>query len=485
MRTKSSLFCTAALGVTLALGMSAAAEAKAAKKHHHQAPAPAGATQDEVRALSDEIESLKARLDQESLAREQTEAKAQAAQAQANAAQADAQAARTQLAEQIQILPGQVKSAVVANTPKPGWWGDTKVGGTVFADLSYINQKASGSPTAAQKGFPASNGYGFDLKRTYLSVDHKFNDIYSANITTDLLYDGTTKATQLFIKKAYLQAKFSDAFVIRAGDSDLPWIPYVENIYGYRYVEQTLSDRIKYGTSADTGVNISGVLPIAPVTIGYSVSAIDGSGYKAPGFGTFNRSKSMDVEGRINATIDNFTVAVGGYDGDLGKNVNGQTFNHTASRVNALVAYVDKRFRIGGEYVYVKDFTGVTTATPLKSTGQGYSVFGSYNLTEKVALFGRYDWVNPERDVPATTSANSASRDEYFNVGLSYTPVKNVDLAAVFKHESVENGLLTTGNGAAAPGSPNVSPAGSGIIGGLNGNSGTYNEFGVFVRYAF
>ena len=500
MRTNSSLFCSAALGVMLAVGVSAAAEAKTSKKHHHhEAAAPAGATQEQVKALSDEIESLKARLDQESLAREQTEAKAQAAQAEADAAKADASAARTQLAEQIQILPGEVKSAVVANTPKPGWWGDTKVGGVVFADLSTIDQKTNGatkatSLVAASNGYPSSNGYGFDLKRTYLSVDHKFNDTFSANITTDLTYDGTTKATQLFIKKAYLQAKFSDALVVRAGDSELPWIPFVESINGYRYVENMLIDRIKYGTTTDTGININGVIPIAPVTVGYSISVVDGSGFKAPGDGNFNRSKQMDVEGRINASVDNFTVAIGGYEGDLGKNINGQTINHTAERFDALVAYVDKRFRLGGEYVYVNDFTGVTTAAPAKPTGEGYSAFGSFNLTPKIALFGRYDWVNPEREVLGTSSlanavkTNSASRDEYFHVGLSYTPVAGVDLSAVYKHEAVDNGLFVTTNGAATPASltaANAAPQGSGVIGGVGGKSGTYDEFGIFARYTF
>ncbi|HEY2660633.1 MAG TPA: porin [Caulobacteraceae bacterium] len=499
MRTKSSLFCSAAIGVMVAVGFGAAAQAKA-KKHAHHAPAPAasGATMEQVKALADEVESLKARLDQETLAREQLQAQAQAATTQATAAQADAQAARTQLAEQIQTIPGEVKSAVVANTPKPGWWGDTKVGGTVFADLSYINQKTNGAvpatgSTAASNGFPAANGTGYDIKRAYLSIDHKFNDIYSANFTSDFLYDGNTKATQLYIKKAYLQAKFSDAFVIRAGDTDMPWVPFVEGIYGYRYVENVLIDRIKYGTSTDTSININGVIPLKPITFGYSISAVDGSGYKAPGDGNFNRSKQMDVEARLNASVGNFTAAIGGYEGDLGKNINGTTVNHTANRGDALIAYVDPRFRIGGEYVYVKDYTGVTTAKPVKANGDGYSVFGSFNLSDQVSVFGRYDWVDPERDATAASNkANSASKDEYFNVGLSYSPVKSVDLALVYKRDAVTDGLFTTSNGAATPASTtavNASPQGSGLIGGISSGgllrSGTYDEFGIFAQYKF
>jgi hypothetical protein len=499
MRNKTSLYGGAALGVLLAVSLVGGADAKTAKKHAHHAAAEApNATAEQVKALADEVESLKARLDQETLAREQTEAQVQTAQAQAASAQADAQAARTQLAEQIQTLPGEVKSAVVANTPKPGWWGDTKVGALVFADVSDINQKTNGavkatSTTAASNGYPSSNGPGFDIKRAYLIVDHKFNDIYSANLTTDFNYDGTTKATQLYIKKAYLQAKFADAFVIRAGDTDMPWVPFVEGLYGNRYIENVLIDRIKYGTSADTGINISGVLNLKPITIGYSVSAIDGTGYKAPGDGNFNRSKQMDVEGRINASYANFTVAVGGYEGDLGKDVNGTTINHTANRADALVAYADDRIRLGAEYVYVKDYTGVTTAKPPKPTGDGYSLFGSFHFTPEVSIFGRYDWVNPEQDALATANkTNSASRDQYFNVGLAYSPLKAIDIALVYKRESVTDGLFSTANGAATPASTtaaNASPAGSGIIGGISATgllrSGTYDEFGIFTRYAF
>ena len=45
-------------------------------------------------------------------------------------------------------------------------------------------------------------------------------------ITTDFNYVSNDEETQLFIKKAYLQAKLSDAFVGRVGSADMPWIPF-------------------------------------------------------------------------------------------------------------------------------------------------------------------------------------------------------------------------------------------------------------------
>jgi len=473
MQTKTSLLSGVAMGVLLAAGLSGAADAKT-KKHHHAAPAPVAAPDARVTALADEVEALKARLDAETLARQQDEAQVQAAQAKAAAAEADAQAARGQLAEQIQTIPGEVKSEVAAATPKPGWWGDTKVGGQVFSDISNIHQTTT-SPASAL--VPTSNGTDVDLKRFYMIIDHNFNDMFSADLTTDVTYDSTTKASQLYVKKAWLQAKVSDELAIRLGASDLPWIPYVENIYGYRYVENVLIDRTKYGTSTDWGVHAFGqALSWSDVKINYAFSAIDGAGYKVEAAGTTNRSEDMDFEGRVSAEADGFNAALGGYEGKLGKAVNGVVTNHPAERFDALVAYVNPQFRIGGEYLWAKDWNNVTTALgkPVDES-TGYSVFGSYNVLAKIALFGRYDYLKP------LETTDPGEKEGYYNVGVSYTPVKGVDVALVYKHDNVQNdgvgtGLLTTANGAGTS-------VGSGSIGGVHG--GDYDEIGVFTKYAW
>src|SRR5665213_2698237 len=90
-----------------------------------------------------------------------------------------------------------------------GWWNNTTIGGTAFIDFSNIEHKVSGTKQA-------DDGTNFDLKRFYIAIDHKFDDVWSANLTTDVTYDATTKASQIFIKKAWLQAKvFGDMFTVR------------------------------------------------------------------------------------------------------------------------------------------------------------------------------------------------------------------------------------------------------------------------------
>jgi hypothetical protein len=395
-----------------------------------------------------------------------TPAYAQDAQAPASAITAEQIAA---LQAQIEALRNEVSelkqaqattAAKVAETPAPapvaaksdvpGWVRSTTITGKAFANVSSIDHKSDGVDQA-------DNGTQTELKRFYLGVDHKFDDTFSANLTTDFRYNsnGTSKDTLVYVKKAYVQAKFAPEFFVRVGAADLPWVPFVEGLYGYRFVENVLVDRTKYGTSADWGVHIGG--SFAGGRISYAASAVNGAGYKS----LSRSSNTIDLEGRISANpIKNVTLAVGGYSGKLGKSSDVVTTQHRATRWNALAAYTDSRVRVGVEYFEATNWNNVTTLVSDKSSG--WSAFGSFAVTPKLSLFGRYDWVRPNKDT------NPALKDNYFNAGVNFKPLKEIDLALVYKRDRAENGFLSTSNG---------------TIGGAD--AGTYDEFGLFTQVAF
>jgi hypothetical protein len=436
----SLLTGAAAAGLVLAAAATAADAAPKHKAHEASAASAAEARQ------AEEIEQLKAQV--ESLSRRLlvTEQQQQMLQQQATQAQASAQAAQAQLANEIDRIPGAVDAQVAKALPKPkpSWADNTQVSGRMYADLTSLEQKSNGAKV------PPS-GVGFDIKRFYIGVDHRFSDVWSANVTTDMQYNSAESLTQVYVKKAYLQAKLSDAAVVRFGSADMAWIPFVEEVYGYRFVENTLIDRTKYGTSADWGVHVGGKL--AGGLFNYAISIVDGQGYKNP-----VRTKTMDIEGRANINYDHFVLGVGGYSGKLGKNVqNGPQTFHAAERFDALAAYVHPKFRLGVEYFAANDWTAVTAA--LSDKADGYSLFGSYNLTPQVSAFGRYDSVKPFKDT------RPSEKDNYFNIGLNWEPVKIVDLALVYKHDKAENGALSTSNG---------------TLGGSR--DGTYDEVGLFTQ---
>lgn len=367
------------------------------------APASTGVSQAQLQQLQAQIAALQAQV-------QQLQNDSQALQAQSDA-QSEVNITQAQALEGAQKTQTSVdKLAKLVN--------DNKIGGRMFFDLTNIDKTSNGKDTAA-------SGTGLDVKRFYLTVDHKFNDIWSANLTTDFQYSSAIGNTELFVKKAYVQGSFDPAFNLRVGAADMPWIPYVEKFYGMRYVENTLTDRLKYGNSSDWGLHGFGNLGN---NFNYAFSVVSGAGYKNP-----TRSKGMDVEGRAAYTPnENFVVAVGGYSGKLGKETDIQSAENTYTRANAMVAYASSDFRVGGEYFQAKNLNNVMTVATDKTSG--WSVWGSVRVTDGgINVFGRYDDTDVSKTLDPTLS------DKYWNVGVEFPVMKNLKLSTVYKYTHLAN----------------------------------------------
>ncbi|MGB8633863.1 MAG: porin [Rhodanobacteraceae bacterium] len=301
---------------------------------------------------------------------------------------------------------------------------DLDFSGKMYFDVTHVDQKNS------ETGKTDATGFGIDVKRFYLTVQPKFNDVWSANLTTDFKYVNGDGITNLYVKKAYVQGKFSKAAVFRVGSADMPWIPFVESYYGYRYVENTLVDRLKFGNSADWGLHLGGDVG-ANGSLKYAVSAVNGGGYKHP-----DRSKSMDIGGRVGwAPMDGMIVAVGAYSGKLGKDTQSAGTLHTASRSDVMVAWARNGLRVGGEYFQAKNWNNVLD--PLSDKADGYSVWGSQEFGDKYAVFARYDTAKLSKDL------DSNAKDTYYNMGLQYQVTKGFKLSAVYKYEKRESTIAS------------------------------------------
>jgi hypothetical protein len=445
-----------AAGAAVAALVTAGAAPADAKPRKHAAARHADPRDAEIKALEAKVDALTRRLDAQESAQQATALQAQSAQAAAAAAQTQATTALTQTeAAQAQVATVVNQVPPLEKAVKSGWFANTSISGKAFLNVSNIDHKRSGVDQT-------DNGTETELKRFYIGVDHKFSDVFSANVTTDFRYNtngSTGNDVLVYLKKAYLQAKLDPAFTVRVGEADLPWVPFVEGIYGYRFIENTLIDRTKFGTSADWGVHVLG--SFANNLVSYQVSAVNGAGYKT----LARNSDTIDLEGRVSLNpVKPITFAVGGYTGKLGKSADNGAVTHRASRFDALAAYTDNRVRAGVEYFAAKNWNNVNTVGTDKSNG--WSAFGSFAFTPRIAAFGRYDWVKPNRDT------NPALHDHYYNVGLDYKPLPPLDIALVYKRDRANNGFLSTSNG---------------TIGGLPGTlgSGTYDEIGVFGQFVF
>ncbi|TBR38851.1 MULTISPECIES: carbohydrate porin [Dyella] len=384
--------------------------------------------------------------------------KAQLAELQAKVAQLEE---RTDAQSDINVSTGQnveaVQKAQAASDKKVSsvekFVNNTKISGTMFFDLTNANHKEHTANGMQEKdGHGSVNGVGYDVKRFYLSVDHTFDDVWSANLTTDFNYQSTLSQTSLFVKKAYVQGKFDPLFTVRFGAADMPWIPFVEKWYGYRFLENTITDRSidggrgtvgvapqgvgSFGNSSDWGLHALGATA-GDNAINYQLSVVNGRGFRNP-----SRSQSVDVEGRFGyQPIEQMVIAVGGYSGKRGNDVQNGAPTQNATRGDLLVAYRDKTFGVGAEYFNAKNWddvlkNNVPTAVVNRDKAEGYSVFGDWSFAPQWALFARYDHV--EYKYWANTGPHNELKDTYYNAGVSYDVLKNFKLAFAYKYDKME-----------------------------------------------
>lgn len=73
--------------------------------------------------------------------------------------------------------------------------GSTQFGSTIFLDATHLEQSKNGKPGPL-------NEDGADLKRLCFSADHRFSDIWSAHLVTDINWTRNQSPTDLWVKHA-------------------------------------------------------------------------------------------------------------------------------------------------------------------------------------------------------------------------------------------------------------------------------------------
>ena len=343
--------------------------------------------------------------------------------------------------------PAPKKAEPAAASPFP----KTTIGGRVYADLSSKDNKDEGTGIKS-----SDSGVGVDVKRFYFTATHDFSAMWSAQFQSDI-GDAGAKRYDVFVKKAFIQAKLAPEAIFRLGSADTPWIPFVEGIYGQRYLENTLTDALSFGTSADWGIHFLG--KAADNMLSYDFMVANGKGYSSP-----SRSKSVDFEGRVSLEpMKGLTFAVGGYSGKRGNDTDAVPAKHTATRFDALVNFAMDPVKIGAEYFTSDNWNRVTQTTTDKS--DGYSGWLQVMVDPAWTLFGRYDSSNPSKDL------NSKLKFTYYNAGVQWKVAKPVLASLAYKYAEVKNGTFSTSNGTV--GSTKA------------GFNGKYNEFGLWFSYDF
>ena len=350
----------------------------------------------------------------------------------------------------IPVIAAALSIALLVATPL-AIRAETSINGLVYADFTdkQNQDKATGAKSS-------DSGVGTDVKRFYFTATHEFDSVWSAQFQTDIGDQGARRY-DVFVKKAYIKAKLDPLFAVLLGSANTAWIPFVDELTGFRYVENSLIERLGFGSSADWGVHVVG--QAASKVVSYDVAVENGKGYSNP-----TRTKSVDFEGRIGIQpLPGLNLAVGGYSGKRGFDTYSTPALHNATRFDAMALYNAEHFHVGGEILQAKNFNNVNTVATDKASA--YSIWASIIPTSVFTIFARYDNAKPSKDL------HPKLQGDFFDVGLQYRINTALAASLVYKHEEVKNGTITVPNGTIGSASPT--------------HKGDYSEIGIWTIYAF
>jgi hypothetical protein len=338
--------------------------------------------------------------------------------------------------EELQKTAAELEESKAPVTKLPEWLGRTTFSGTAYFRYSRELKEI------------ARDANEFEFDRVYFIFRSALNDRVSLRFTMEGARRDPEGDFDIATKHFFAEvARFpfaSSRFV--AGLADLPWVPYEEGIWGYRFQGTVFPDREGYLTSTDLGLGWKVELPEKLGDFHFSV--VNGEGWTRPEAG-----KYKDVHLRL--TLTPFSTprakniflgafgSTGKYDG-MGAGV-----PRLRQRVILQAGYRGKYLRFMGSYLWANDpavqllkkHPSLAARVGELAQARGLSVFSVLNLgllsekAEKWELIARYDRLDPDRLI-------SDNEHQRWIFGGSYRWNQYVQTLLDFEQVLVDSGAL-------------------------------------------
>lgn len=324
--------------------------------------------------------------------------------------------------------------------PATSWTDRVKLSGRVYLRYSYeLNEVGK-------------NANQFALDRLYLQGEYQLTDTVRFQVTLDDADSRLAGNNNVFVaetKYAFVELKnlLGTGTYFRAGMIPLAWVPYEEDLWGYRVQGTIAQDRFGYITSADLGLALGGALPSKYGS--WQVNVVNGEGFR---IAELAKRKEAQARLTLNPLASMGGVAAGlfvtGY-GSYGEYDDTGLTARTKSRVIGQVGLQTQPLMLAAEYFVDRDANAkvsgrFTVGTEGVVRGQGLSVFGVLNVGALAPSIGgldllaRYDRVDPD-----TSLENNDIRLFIAGVGYRFTNA----IKGLVNYESQSYGIDVGGIG--------------------------------------
>ena len=213
----------------------------------------------------------------------------------------------------------------------------------------------------------------FELKRAYLGYSYKIDDNFSTKITFDVGSNSSGSAYTTFLKIASLTWKPMTNATVNMGMIGTKNFKFMEKSWGRRYIEKSALDKEKWVNSADLGVSLDYEV-FENFTLDGQI--LNGEGYK----------KTQDADGLMRVGIGG-TYKLSNFSIRLFRDIKSCACSDTDQEITtASISYSNNGLNLGFETDMMANSENI-----LDKDREIMSVFGSYKLSDRYTLFGRYD----------------------------------------------------------------------------------------------
>jgi len=293
----------------------------------------------------------------------------------------------------------------------------------LFADNTDTTEfKPNGSPIMkiffnAHSGvFGDENLATMEVRRVYLG--YKYNLTPELNIYVKLDIGNPLDIPEVsrirryaYFKNAGMRYK-KGKLTANIGIIDMLHFVLQEKIEGHRYIAKSFNDRYRFGPKADIGGNIIYAFNDI-ISADFTIS--NGEGYT-------NLQTDNTFKGALGLTITPIKgFYIRAYADLMQKSV-------AEASIATFVGYKNNRFMAGAEYNYKFNYD-YQPGDDL----YGYSLYGSYNITKKWQLFGRFDDLNSTIEDTGVLPWHHLKDGTAVIAGVQFNPIKYVKIALDFQ----------------------------------------------------
>jgi hypothetical protein len=310
-----------------------------------------------------------------------------------------------------------------------------RISGLVYADYFYNIQRDSGISSLKNTVLSGSEDMnGFEIRRMYLTYDHKISPEFSGRIRLEA--DGRTLTQNnrigVFVKDAFLKWKdILPGHDIYFGIQPTPAFEVSEMVYGFRSLEKTILDLRGIVSSRDFGVAVRGKIT---GDVSYWLLFGNDSG-NSPENDRYKR-----IYTHLSYTPLKYFVTTLYADLRFRQkkadplNIQGEALGSNILTTALFLGLYTAGYTLGIEGFYQNSENDLFINRVLQDrNAAGVSLFGSIDLYQKLRVTARYDVFDP-----ALNTDNNFDKRHFYILGINYRPVEAVHIIPNLLIESYE-----------------------------------------------